>query len=152
MTSIKVQGRRDKEDRRAAFTLVEIMMVVVIIGILAVIALVAYTNVTLRMRRNAAATEARLILASAQLYRADIGIWPAAGVIDNNSPLVTLRYMPNPNLNDTEWKADITRSDTTPGGTAFEAQENGLAGGPVNGRRMTINETGRVVDEAGRDF
>ena len=62
---------------RRAFTLIELMIVVLIIGILAAIAIPKYTDVTLRARAASIVSDARVIVSAAELFAADNGSFPS---------------------------------------------------------------------------
>ncbi len=64
---------------RRAFTLIELMVVVVIIGILAAIAIPRYRDITLKANAAAIVADTRVIVHAAQLYLADNGHYPQDG-------------------------------------------------------------------------
>ena len=68
-------ARRKHPDR--AFTLVEIMVVVVIIGLLAAMALPAYRHITLRSKSTAVINDFRAFSTAFVTYNLQNGHWPA---------------------------------------------------------------------------
>ena len=69
---------------RKAFTLIELMIVVLIIGIISAIAIPKFDNVSTRARAAAIIADARTIVSAAQLYYSDNGEYPQsapAGVV-----------------------------------------------------------------------
>ena len=71
---------------RRAFTLVEIMIVVVIIGLLAALALPAFQRVRQRSLATRIANDFRQFSSAFQRYALEYGTWPAATVIDGDTP------------------------------------------------------------------
>jgi prepilin-type N-terminal cleavage/methylation domain-containing protein len=67
------------EGRTRAFSLVEIMVVVVIIGLLAAMALPAYRQVTLRSKASAVGNDLRTFSTAFITYNLQNGKWPADG-------------------------------------------------------------------------
>lgn len=63
--------------RRAAFTLVEIMIVVVIIGLLAALAIPAFQRVQRAAQNNAVANDFRVFSQAFETYSTQNGAWPA---------------------------------------------------------------------------
>ena len=68
-----------RELRTRAFSLVEIMVVVVIIGLLAAMALPAYRQVTLRSKASAVGNDLRTFSTAFITYNLQNGKWPANG-------------------------------------------------------------------------
>ncbi len=62
-----------------AFTMVEIMVVVVIIGLLAAAALPTYRHITIRSKVTALENDLRLFSTAIQTYTLQNGHWPADG-------------------------------------------------------------------------
>ena len=63
--------------RRAGFTLVELMLVVVAVGVLARIAIPAYNRYTYMARAAAVLSEIQAIRVAAYAYNLDTNAWPA---------------------------------------------------------------------------
>lgn len=74
-----VSRRRFHRGSRTAFTLVEILIVVVILGILAAIVVPAFAGATEESRRAAFVAELRVWVDAAELYRVREGTYPADG-------------------------------------------------------------------------
>ncbi|MEO1583245.1 MAG: prepilin-type N-terminal cleavage/methylation domain-containing protein [Planctomycetota bacterium] len=64
---------------RRAFTLVEILIVVVILGILAAVVVPSFANAVEPSRHSAFATSMRAFAQAMQFYRAENGAWPEDG-------------------------------------------------------------------------
>ncbi len=62
-----------------AFTLIEILVVVLILGLLAAIVLPTFPDVTGEMQRTAFVNSAKIFAAAARRYELDYGEYPAAG-------------------------------------------------------------------------
>ena len=62
--------------RKAGFTIVELLIVIVVIGILAAIKIVAYNGIQVRARDNARIAKIQNIAKSIELYRVDNGRYP----------------------------------------------------------------------------
>lgn len=71
----------DQDVRSAAFTIMELMVVIVIIGVLAAIALPNYTRTIERSRLQDATTQLTTVHAAEQVYAARSGgtYWPSDG-------------------------------------------------------------------------
>ena len=81
---MKTSFLRPPRRRRAAFTLVEIMIVVVIIGLLAAIAIPAFKRVQMSAQTSRAANDFRDFSQAFETYATQNGTWPAnasAGVV-----------------------------------------------------------------------
>ena len=71
---------------RRAFTLVDIMVVVVIIGLLAALALPAFQRVRQRSLATRIANDFRQFSPAFQRFALEYGDWPAATVVDGDTP------------------------------------------------------------------
>lgn len=67
---------------RRAFTLVEILIVVVILGILATIIIGAFANSTIEAGRNSLKSDLRAIRSALELYIAEHGSYPSGTTIE----------------------------------------------------------------------
>ena len=64
---------------RRAFTLIEILVVVLILGLLAAIVIPQFRDFTGETQRAAFISSARIFVAAAKRYELDYGVYPAAG-------------------------------------------------------------------------
>ena len=92
--------------RRAGFTLVEIMVVVVIIGLLAALAIPAFQKVQRAAQNNRVANDFRVFAQAFETYAAQNGAWPA-----NVGPAVVPAGMSN-----ADFKVSVWQTATTIGG------------------------------------
>src|SRR5689334_10625110 len=91
---------------RAAFTLVEIMIVVVIIGLLAAIAIPAFQRVQRAAQNNRVVNDFRVFAQAYETYATQNGTWPA-----NASPGVVPA-----GLSAADFKVSVWQAKTTIGG------------------------------------
>jgi prepilin-type N-terminal cleavage/methylation domain-containing protein len=103
-----VKGKR-------AFTLVEIMIVVVIIGMLAMLAIPAFRKSRLRSKYASFASEARVFAEASQVYTLETGRFPS----DTSSGAL-------PDFSD--YIRDGTWLRPTPIGGVWDVEHNGMAG------------------------
>jgi len=75
------------KDRRAGFTIVELLIVVVVIAILAAISLVAYTGFQARARDSIRKQDLATLAKVTQLYAVDKGDYVVAGCGRTSSPI-----------------------------------------------------------------
>lgn len=80
--------------RKAGFTLVEIMIVVVIIGLLAAMAIPAFQRVRDRSRASRYANDFRQFDAAFQRYALEAGMLPATPVLNGLVPAGMTGYLP----------------------------------------------------------
>ncbi len=83
-TVLRTASSAAAPDPRRAFTLVEIMVVVVIIGLLASIAIAAFSRVREKTENSTVANDLRTFTAAFEQYSLEIGSWPpdgSAGVV-----------------------------------------------------------------------
>lgn len=63
-------------NRRNAFTLVELLIVIIIIAVLAAIAIPKFSNSTTRSKESALRSNLKLVRNAVELFRADTGLLP----------------------------------------------------------------------------
>ena len=63
-------------NRRNAFTLVELLIVIIIIAVLAAIAIPKFSNSTTRSKESALRSNLKLVRNAVELFRADTGLFP----------------------------------------------------------------------------
>lgn len=73
-------SRSSRTPRTCAFTLVEVMVVVVIIGLLAAMSLPAYRRITMRSKTAAVVSDLRAFSTAFITYSLQNGKWPADGL------------------------------------------------------------------------
>ena len=80
---------RSRTPRTRAFTLVEVMVVVVIIGLLAAMSLPAYRRITMRSKTAAVVSDLRAFSTAFITYSLQNGKWPADGLPQEIPPEMT---------------------------------------------------------------
>lgn len=100
--------------RRAGFTLIELMIVIVVIGILVSIAIPNYFSMTESARRGSCISNQRNIVAHASLYAADHGIYNGqiaiTDLVDAGVAPTEMAECPNSTVDDHD-DYDITITD-----------------------------------------
>jgi general secretion pathway protein G len=76
--------------KKSAFTLIEILVVVILLGILAAVVIPQFTDASDEATAAATATNIQTVQAQVELYRAKTGSYPA-----NLAALVTAGYIPS---------------------------------------------------------
>lgn len=93
-TKIRHKGFLSSDNYSSAFTIVELLVVIVIIGILATISLVLYSGI--QARANTAAIQANLNINSnlLEMYKAEYGSYPTSLNTNNcpDSPTIDAKY------------------------------------------------------------
>lgn len=107
----------------AAFTLMELVIVVVILGILATLGITRYRASYEQALSRQAVADLKLIAAAERIYRIEMGtFYPAAGVVNNVGTInINLRLM----LSAKDWTYNITGGADTFTATA---SRNGAGG------------------------
>lgn len=65
-----------KNNKESGFTIVELLVVIVVIGVLAAITVVSYTGITAKSNAAANKSNAQSIMAAADAYFAENGVYP----------------------------------------------------------------------------
>ncbi len=79
-----------KTQRTAAFTIVELLIVIVVIAILAAITIVAYNGIQARARDTQRDTAVRQLKSAIEMYRVDNGVYPSVGTDNTGYAVSTL--------------------------------------------------------------
>lgn len=89
-----------KKDSRRAFTIVELLIVIVVIGILAAIVIVAYNGVQNRANDSRRVTDLEVMSKAIEAYYIDNGTYPNNGGCLSSwacwSGLIPVQYLPKP--------------------------------------------------------
>lgn len=96
MKKSKIKSQKSRIQR--GFTLIELLIVVAIIGILSTLIMVNFIGIRQRARDAQRKSNLRQIQSALELYRSDIGSYPAASLANcgtslGNSPTCTTIYM-----------------------------------------------------------
>ena len=79
--------KRDREERRrAGFTLIEVMLVVIILGILATVVAVSFKGRTATAKINATRTSIKNVCTAIDLYELEVGKLPGS-LVDLTKPI-----------------------------------------------------------------
>ena len=92
-------------NRQNAFTLVELLIVIIIIAVLAAIAIPKFSNSTTRSKESALRSNLKLVRNAVDLFRADTGLFP------NNLAALSATSAPAQGFDSTATLASITASD-----------------------------------------
>jgi prepilin-type N-terminal cleavage/methylation domain-containing protein len=91
---MKLAALKYRLGKRAGFTLIEIMIVVVMIGILGAIAIPAFQKLTKRSQNTAFVNDLRIASEAIQRYSLEMGDWPPDG--GGSLPAQLIGYLPPP--------------------------------------------------------
>jgi prepilin-type N-terminal cleavage/methylation domain-containing protein len=120
--------------RRAAFTLIEILIVVVILGILAAIVITTVSSFRAEAERTAFATNGKAFVEQAKLYRLQEGLW----LEDSSSGVLPTGF--EEYITMSSWEGG------TPVGGVWDAELNSF--GIVSGLGVHFNGSGETRDDA----
>lgn len=127
---------------RKAFTLVEILIVVVILGILAAIVVPQFTSATEEARTGSVESQLKTIDSALELFRARTGSYPNGGtiadaVLEELNTQGYLKTIPvNPFLDDADAGNDVAEG---------AAPDDGVAGGAAAGWYIEADANGNWI-------
>lgn len=113
-----------KHKHQSAFTIVELLIVIIVIGILATIATVAYSNFQRRAQQAVLASDVRQAATQLEIARNDIGSYPATATDLKASPDTTYDYTTANN------EYCLTASSSVGSMYASSARPGKVGGGP----------------------
>ena len=124
-----------RPDRRAGFTLIEIMLVVVIIGLIAAVGLPKIMGNTEKARINTAKAQINMLSTGAMQYEMDVGSYPQSldQLVNSTGPKWDGPYTNSGKIPVDPWGNAYTYSADAKG---FEIKSNGPPGGgkPISSR------------------
>lgn len=95
-------------NRQNAFTLVELLIVIIIIAVLAAIAIPKFSNSTTRSKESALRSNLKLVRNAVELFRADTGLFPKTlSALSETSMTTTQGYDSTAtltNINSADWR------------------------------------------------
>ena len=118
---------------KRAFTLLELLIVVVIISILAGIAVPNYMRTTEKAKMRDAEGKLNLIYQAQRIYQLDNGIYATKDQLIPN-------YIPNPDSND--WTFSDAAATTA---TTFSVAATRQNSGKYDGQTITVDQTGTLT-------
>lgn len=126
---------RTNRARRAGFTLIEIMLVVVIIGLIAAVGLPKIMGNTEKARTNTAKAQINMLSTGAMQYEMDVGAYPQSldQLVNSTGPKWDGPYTNSGKIPVDPWGNAYTYSADAKG---FEIKSNGPPGGgkPISSR------------------
>lgn len=134
----------NKRKYDAAFTIVELLIVIVVIGILAAIAIVAYNGIQWRAWQATLASDVKQAIAQLEVTKSDNGSYPATATDIKRSPGTTLGYI---TLND---KYCLTATNTS-GSMHANSNNTGVAAGPCPSASWTFDSNANDNSVYGND-
>ena len=124
-----------RPDRRAGFTLIEIMLVVVIIGLIAAVGLPKIMGNTEKARINTAKAQINMLSTGAMQYEMDVGAYPQSldQLVNSTGPKWDGPYTNSGKIPVDPWGNAYVFSADAKG---FEIKSNGPPGGgkPISSR------------------
>lgn len=128
-------------NRRAGFTLPEILVAVAMVGVLAAVTLPAVMSQVNKSEISRVVQDLQAIGQASQLYRTDVGEWPAS----TNELITSVEVgWTGPYLARTTTGAILTGA----GGTIVEALEDGVTPSGAAGPFLEISVTGLTLTDA----
>jgi len=124
MTAVSSRRRTDRQTRlEAAFTLIELMVVLVIIGVLAALIVPSLMDRPDQARATAARQDVAAIMQGLKLYRLDNGVYPSAA-----QGLRALVEKPSAGKPPANWRPYLERLPADPWGHAYQYLNPGTRG------------------------
>ena len=125
---------------RNAFTLIEILIVVVILGILAAVVIPQFSNAADSANEATVKTQLQTLRSQIELYRAETGTDPALNAANGWSDMITGGYLPGPPKNPIAGESSFGSAATD--GWQFanlqlDASQNWVAG-PAGGSNVLV--------------
>lgn len=120
---------------KKAFTLIEVLIVVIIIGVLAAVAVPTYEQTIETSFGDQAKVVLRVIYTAQRMYRSDANTYNASLDPLNAASLVSLDYLEDPNAGSAKFAYSITAS----GANTFTARAT------RKGKNLTIDQTGQIA-------
>lgn len=124
MTAVSSRRRTDRQTRlEAAFTLIELMVVLVIIGVLAALIVPSLMDRPDQARATAARQDVAALMQGLKLYRLDNGAYPSAA-----QGLRALVEKPSAGKAPANWRPYLERLPADPWGNAYQYLNPGTRG------------------------
>ncbi|WP_395346078.1 type II secretion system major pseudopilin GspG [Variovorax sp. UC122_21] len=124
MTAVSSRRRTDRQTRlEAAFTLIELMVVLVIIGVLAALIVPSLMDRPDQARATAARQDVAAVMQGLKLYRLDNGAYPSAA-----QGLRALIEKPSAGKVPANWRPYLERLPADPWGNAYQYLNPGTRG------------------------
>ncbi len=141
-----------RSNARKAFTLIEILIVVVILGILAAVVIPQFTNAADEANNAGVRTQLQTLRSQVELYRAENGVYPDLAS-SGWTPLINGGYLPGPPKNPLTGYSTFGNGVTD--GWKFGAYQidgsNNWVGGGSNSVLVANTKTGGIYHDFAND-